>query len=52
MMFIEDQPGFYNLETVQQIVDAQFDKSKKFFSNLFKIYMITFILPIVIQGIV
>ena len=44
----EANTQFYNLETVQQIVDAQFDKSKKFFSILFKIYMITFIMPIAI----
>lgn len=33
-------------------MDAQFDKAYKYFSNLFVLYMVTFILPIVIQGII
>ena len=53
MMLQEDcNRDFYDRDTTQQIVDAQFDKSKKFFSILFKIYMMTFIMPIAVQGIV
>ena len=31
MMQDESNSDFYNLDTVQQIVDSQFDKSQKFF---------------------
>ena len=52
MMHQEDcNRDFYDLDTAQQIVDAQFDKSKNFFQNLFIFYLITFILPMVINGI-
>ena len=52
MMHQEDcNREFYDQDTSQQIVDAQFDKSKNFFQNLFIFYLITFILPIVINGI-
>lgn len=53
MMHQEDSNReFYDLDTAQQIVDAQFDKSKNFFSNLFIFYLMTFILPIVVCGII
>ena len=53
MMHQEDcNRDFYDRDTTQQIVDSQFDKSKNFFQNLFIFYLITFILPIVISGII
>lgn len=49
MMHVGDKnKEFYALETVQQIVDGQFDTSKTFYKNLFIFYIATFILPIVI----
>ena len=46
----ENNREFYDLETAQQIVDSQFDKSQNFFYNLFVFYLVTFITPLVVQS--
>lgn len=40
---------FYDLATVQKIIDAQFDISKQFYEGLLKLYIVTFIIPLVVS---
>lgn len=47
-----DNKQFYELETAQQIVDAQFLKSRVFFKGLFLFYLIGFVLPFYVEMVV
>lgn len=49
MMEGDKNREFYDLATVQKIIDAQFDISKQFYEGLLKLYIITFIVPLIVS---
>ena len=45
----DENKHLYELDTAQQIVDAQFDQSRPFFLKMFAIYVLFFVIPILVS---